>query len=150
MPRLSWPEHALGVLEASEQLLPGRRGQRLPDLARRLALEPAQVRERVADREPDRRLGDVRAQRVVEVEDHCVAQLEDADGRERLRDRPDAIGVLGRRVLAPPDIGRPERRAPHHLAVAKHRRAHGRDPLLRLRGREDPIEGFAQLGHIAR
>ena len=74
-----------------------------------------------------------------------VAQLQDADGGERLRDRADAIGVLGRRSLTALDVGRPERRAPDHLAVAKDRGADRRHPLLRLRGREDPVEGVREL-----
>ncbi len=68
MPRLAGAQDALGVLEPREQLFPRGRLHRLPDLARRLALEAAQVGQRVAHRRPRRRLGDVGAQRVVEVE----------------------------------------------------------------------------------
>ena len=60
-----------------EQLLAARRLHRLPDLARRLALEPGGVREHPAERRPVRALGQVRRQRVVERELARVAQLHD-------------------------------------------------------------------------
>ena len=70
-------EHLLRVRGAGEQLLARRRLHRLPDLARRLALEPGGVREHAAERRPVRALGKVRGQRVVERELAGVAQLQD-------------------------------------------------------------------------
>ncbi len=120
VPRLAGPQDALGVLEPREQLLPRGRLHRLPDLARRLALEAAQMGQRVAHRRPGRHLGDVGAERIVEVEHHRVAELENADRRERLRDRPDPVGVTRRGVLPGARRRRhPSARAPEDLSVAE-------------------------------
>jgi hypothetical protein len=126
MPRLARPQHALGVLQPADQLLAGGRPQRLPDLAGGLALQAAQVRQPVGYGRPCRRFGEVRPQGIAEVEHHRVAQLEDADGGERLCDRADAVGVLGGRGLSPLDVGHSERTTPDHLAVAEDGRAHRR------------------------
>ncbi len=145
VPGFARTQDALGVLEPGQKLLPRRRLHRLPHLAGRLALQAAQVRERVADSRAGRHLGDVRAERIVEVEDVRVAQPEDADRRERLRDRPDPIGVLRRRGLVTLDVRRPDRGAPEHRAVAEHRGRDRRRALLGLGGRDEPVEPASEL-----
>ncbi len=73
MPALAGPQDELGVLEAGDQLLARRRLHRLPDLAWRLALEAGEVAERHRAPSGPRRLGEVRAERGVELEDVRVA-----------------------------------------------------------------------------
>ncbi len=126
--------------EAGEQALARRRLERLPDVAGRLALEAAQVRERVPHGRAGRDLGHVRPQRIVEVDHHRVPQLEDRDGGERLGGGADSVDVIGRGVLGARDVRPPERGAPEHLAVAKGRSAERGHALLGLRRRRDPVE----------
>ena len=114
--------------------------QGLPDVAGRLALQAGQMREGVCDGRAGGGLGDVGAERVVEVEHERVAQLEDADGGERLRDRADPVRVLRRRRLVTCDVGQAERPPPEDLAVPEHRGADRGHPLLGLRGRDELVE----------
>ena len=137
-------EHLLGVPGPGEQLLARRRLHRLPDLARRLALEPGGVREHAADRRPVRTLGEVRGERVVERELARVAQLHDPNGGEGLRDRADPVLRLRRRVARRLHVSLPERLLPQPLAVAEDGRADRGHPLLRLGGGEPALEVLAE------
>ena len=119
MPQLAGPKHELGVLEAGDQLLARRWLHRLPDLAGRLALDAGQVAERHPHRRADGRLGEVRAQRRLEVDAPCVDELHDQDGGEGLRDRADAVDVVARRGACGRDVGDAEHALPDHLAVTE-------------------------------
>ena len=68
VPLLAGLEDELGVLEPGDELLAGRRLHRLPDLPGRLALDAGHVAEGHPDRRADRRLGEIRAQRRLELE----------------------------------------------------------------------------------
>ena len=69
--------------------------QRSPD---RLPLEPGVVGEQPPDRRPRvRGFGDVVSEPVVQPELTGVPELHDRDGREGLRDRPDAVLRVGSR-----------------------------------------------------
>ena len=137
-------EHLLCLGGPGEQILARRRLHRLPDLPRRLALEPGEVREHAADRRPVRALRQVRGERVVERELAGVSQLHDPDRRERLRDRADPILRLRRRHPCRVDVRVPERLLPQRLAAAEDRRADRRHPLLRLGGRQPVLEVLAE------
>ena len=140
VPQLAGPKHELGILEAGDQLLAGRRLHRLPDLTGRLALDAGEVAERHPHRRPDRRLRQVRAQRRLEVDAPCLDELHDQDGGEGLRDRADAVDVVARRCACGGDVGDAEHALPDHLTVAEDARRDRGHPLLGLRGGEEPVE----------
>jgi hypothetical protein len=111
VPGLPRGEHAFGLLEQREQLRGRLRElERLPHVARDLALQPRSVREHVAQLQLTvERHVEVRVEPVIEVEPPGVAQLHDRDRRQRLPDRPDAVLVLGRRLLAALRVREPDR-----------------------------------------
>ena len=137
-------EHLLRVGGPGEQLLARGRLHRLPDLARRLALEARRVRQHAPERRPVGALGEVRRQRIVERELAGVAQLQDPDRRERLRDRADPVLRVRARRRTRLDVRDAERLLPDELVAPEDRRAHGRHPLLGLGGRELPAQLFAE------
>jgi hypothetical protein len=135
VPALAGRQHELGLLELAEQLLRrARELQRLPDLTRNLALQSRRVREHAADRQgAARRHRQVLVECVLEVELAGRAQLHHRHRGERLRDRPDAVLVLRRRLLAALDVGETDRVGPNELAVAHDGGGDRRNTLLRLR-----------------
>src|SRR5580765_2564445 len=78
------------------------------------------------------RLLDVLLEPIVEPELTGIAQLHDRSGRERLRDRTDAILRVGRRLLLSVDVRKTERLLPHDLAVPDRGSADRRDPFACL------------------
>ena len=96
--------------------------------------------ERHPDRRPDRRLGQVRAERRLELDAALADELHDEDGGERLRDRADPVDVVGRRRARRGDVGDAEHALPDDLAVAEDAGRDRRQALLRLRGREQAVE----------
>ena len=78
------------------------------------------------------RLLDVLLEPIVELELTGIAQLHDRSGRERLRDRADAILRVDRRLLLSLDVRDTERLLPHELAVPDGGSADRRDPLACL------------------
>ncbi len=140
VPLLAGTEDELGVLEASDQLLTGGRLHRLPDLARRLALQAGQVTEGHPHRRADRGLGNGRTERRVQLDPPFLDELHHEDRRERLRDRADAIDIVGCRNPLARDIGDAENALPDDLAVTEDTRLHRRQAALRLRGREQEVE----------
>ena len=135
MPREARLEHLLDLSEPSQDGVEGRELERLPHaLARNLALDPGEVREETPERRPVRTLGQVQVDRVVERELAGVAQLEEARGDERLRDRRDRILGLGRRLAARLDVGEAHGIRPDELRASKDRGGYARGALAGLGG----------------
>ena len=99
----------------------------------RLALQARGVREQPADRRRVRRALDVPVERVLEVELARVAQLHDRRGRERLRDRADAVLRVRRRLDLRLDVRGADRFLPDELAVAEDGGARLGSALVALR-----------------
>ena len=117
----------------------------LPPVALGLALQPADVREQLADRDAaDGGTGKVPVQQVVEGQPVLVAQLEDQGGGERLGDRTDPVlraGVRYRYLAGAADV--------HQRAVPDDPGDQRRYPAGRLRRRDqlvDPADGLRQHG----
>ena len=140
MPLLAGPQDLLGILEARDQLLARRRLHRLPDLPGRLALDSRQMAERHADRRADRCLWKVGAEWRLEIDEALADELNDENGRERLRDRADPVHVVGGCRARRGDVGNTEHPLPDDLAVAEHAGRDRRHPLLRLRGLQQTVE----------
>jgi hypothetical protein len=116
---LAGPQDELGILEAGDQLLAGRRLHGLPDLSRRLALDARHMAEGHPDRRPDRSLGKVGPHRGVELYPSGGDELHHEHRGERLRDRADPVDVVARRRTTARDVGDSEHTLPDHLAVAE-------------------------------
>ena len=102
------------------------------------------MREHPADQGAVRALGQEAGQRIVQRERSRVPQLQDADGGERLRDRPDPVLRVGRRAFVRFDVRETEGLLPEQLVAAKDRGADGRHSLLGLGRRELPRQLFPQ------
>ena len=144
MPPGSGRERLLGVHRALDELLARRRLHGLPDLAGRLALEAGGVREHPPERRRVRALRDVEVERVVERELPVVAELEDADGREGLRDRADPVLGLGRGDRRALDVRETDGVLPEQLVAPEDGGADRRRPLLGLGRTQPPDELLAE------
>ena len=144
-------EHLLRLAEPREQLLLTGEDERLPDLARRLALEPRRVSQHPAQRRrPVLDLGQVLLEPVVEVELPLGAQLHDRGRGERLRDRRDRMLGVDRRRPSLLHVREPDRRRPRELAGAKHPGQEARQPALALRGSDEAVEPLLRPGQARR
>ena len=145
VPATARSEHLLGLLERSDQLLPGRKVERLPDRSGRLALDPCEMREQASDGCRRGNPVEVRGERIVEPEQVLVAQLHDRGRGERLRDRADPVLVAARHPLAGSRVGHTDRVVPDHLPAAGERRGHPREPVG-LRRTEQASELPGEIG----
>ena len=137
----------LGLREPLQQLLLAGELERLPDLARRLALKAGRVRQHPPQRRrPVRGLGEVLRERVVEVELALVPELHDGRRRERLRDRRDRVPRLRRRLDPALRVSVSERLRPDGLARAEDRAGDARQPAGRLRLEREAPEAFLRRG----
>ena len=142
-------QHELRLGERLEQLVRLREPQAQPGVVVRLALQARGVREQPADRRRVRGSLDVPVERVLEVELPRVSQLHDRGRGERLRDRPDAVLRVGRRLETGFDVRGADRLLPDQLAVAEHRRADARHALLALLAEDEALETRRQaLGSL--
>src|SRR5207253_5654825 len=83
---------------------------------------------------------DVRPQRSVQVDLTSIPELKYAHRGERLGDRADAVGVLGRRPVPTLDVCEPDGARPDDLAAVEDCNADRGQTPLGLRRREDPVE----------
>ena len=133
VPARTCRQYLFCVREPGDQPVAIGKLERLPDVARHFALKTRHVREQPAKcRAAVMRLLDVLLEPIVELELTRVAQLHDRGGRERLRDRADAILRVGRRLLLSVDVRETERLLPHELAVPDGGSADRRDPFACL------------------
>ena len=99
-----------------------------------------QVAERHADCRSGWCLWKVDAKRRLEIDEALTDELHDENGCERLRDRSDAVNVIGRSDSRRRHVGHPQHALPYDLAVAKDARRDRGHPLLRLRRLQAPVE----------
>ena len=142
----------LDVLHRGDQLVDGRTLACDPHLAR-LALQAREVGEHPPDRRrPVRDPVQVLLEPVVEIELARVAELHDRGRSECLRDRPDAVLRIRRRVAVVRVARSADRSRPHDLAVA-HGRARDRRQAVGLPLMKDPVErtgGLVRRGQAPR
>ena len=133
-------QHLLGGAERVEQLRDRREAAAQPGVVVRLPLHPGRVREETAEGRSVRDAFDVHVEGILEPELARVAELHDRCGRERLRNRAEAVLRVRCRVVRSGRLGGADRGLPDELAVAQDRRGEARHPLLALLDADETLE----------